>query len=167
MQATLQRDFGCIELLHEPSTTPQIKVDGLISMCRNQPYAPSKQQIEDFFRHHSSTSTKLCLTVSKRSAENHEHVQGAVFWNIVLNQAELEYLVVDPEARSQGIGGQLMTLSQAALKNCGVTECVLEVAPSNTAAVRLYQSLGYSTIGKRAGYYSTGEDAHVMRTSWN
>jgi ribosomal protein S18 acetylase RimI-like enzyme len=167
MHAIPPREFGCIELFHEPSTTPQIKVDRLSSICRNQPYAPSKQQIEDFFRHHSSTSTKLCVTVSQRSAENQEHIQGAVFWNIVLNQAELEYLVVHPEARRQGIGRQLMNLSQAALENCGVTECVLEVAPSNTAAIKLYQSLGYSTIGKRAGYYSTGEDALVMRTSWN
>ena len=167
MNATLQRDFGCIELFHEPSSTPQIKVERLSSMCSNQPYAPSKQQIEDFFRHHSSTSNKLCVTVSHKGTVNQEHIQGAVFWNIVLNQAELEYLVVHPEARGRGIGRQLMNLSQAALDNCGVTECVLEVAPSNTAAVRLYQSLGYSTIGKRAGYYSNGEDAHVMRTSWN
>jgi ribosomal protein S18 acetylase RimI-like enzyme len=164
MQATLHRDYGCIELFHEPSTTPQIKVDRLSAMCSNQPYAPSKQQIEDFFRHRSATSNKLCVTVSNRSADNQEHAQGAVFWNIVLNQAELEYLVVNPQARGMGIGRQLMNLSQAALKSCGVTECVLEVAPSNAAAFRLYQSLGYSIVGKRAGYYSTGEDAHVMHT---
>jgi ribosomal-protein-alanine N-acetyltransferase len=42
----------------------------------------------------------------------------------------------------------------------------LEVRPSNTAAVALYESLGFNEIGMRPGYYKTEngerEDALMM-----
>ncbi len=39
----------------------------------------------------------------------------------------------------------------------------LEVRPSNTAGIRLYEKLGFYVIGKRPGYYlDTGEDAIMM-----
>ena len=47
----------------------------------------------------------------------------------------------------------------------GVTLAFLEVRPSNTEALGLYESLGFSVIGRRKGYYfDTGEDALVMET---
>jgi ribosomal-protein-alanine N-acetyltransferase len=45
-------------------------------------------------------------------------------------------------------------------------EAFLEVRPSNTAAARLYHSLGFEQVGIRRGYYqATGgrEDAAVLR----
>ena len=48
----------------------------------------------------------------------------------------------------------------------GMYEAFLEVRPSNTAAARLYQSMGFEQVGMRRGYYqaTTGrEDAAVLR----
>ena len=45
-------------------------------------------------------------------------------------------------------------------------EAYLEVRPSNTAAIRLYQSLGFQQVGVRRGYYQAvggREDAAVLR----
>jgi ribosomal-protein-alanine N-acetyltransferase len=45
---------------------------------------------------------------------------------------------------------------------------LLEVRPSNEAAIRLYQRYGFERIGVRRGYYPTEggrEDAIVMRIS--
>ena len=45
-------------------------------------------------------------------------------------------------------------------------EAFLEVRPSNTAAIRLYQSLGFEQIGMRRGYYQAvggREDAVVLQ----
>jgi ribosomal-protein-alanine N-acetyltransferase len=42
----------------------------------------------------------------------------------------------------------------------------LEVRPSNTPALALYQKAGFETIGRRKGYYPAAdgrEDALVMR----
>ncbi len=48
----------------------------------------------------------------------------------------------------------------------GMYEAFLEVRPSNTAAARLYYSLGFEQVGVRRGYYQATvgrEDAAVLR----
>jgi ribosomal-protein-alanine N-acetyltransferase len=40
---------------------------------------------------------------------------------------------------------------------------ILEVGVNNSAAISLYESLGYSIINTRKNYYGPGLDAHVMR----
>ena len=51
------------------------------------------------------------------------------------------------------------------LEQAQAAECrgiVLEVRRSNTPAIALYERLGFTRIGVRAGYYSdNGEDAFV------
>jgi len=45
-------------------------------------------------------------------------------------------------------------------------EAFLEVRPTNTAAARLYHSLGFEQVGIRRGYYQATvgrEDAQVLR----
>ena len=59
----------------------------------------------------------------------------------------------------------LMALSFAA-GNAGAGEAFLEARPSNTSAIRLYQSLGFTQIGMRRGYYQATdgrEDAIVLK----
>jgi ribosomal protein S18 acetylase RimI-like enzyme len=153
----------CIEIFTDPCKAPVKVVEQIRLLCEHQPYAPSPYQVEEFFSFTSSTSKKLCVTDSPKSAAERPQTQGAALWNIVQVQAELEYLVVHPEARGLGIARQLMLLSQRSLADAGATELLLEVSPTNTPAIKLYQSLGYSVIGKRDRYYSNGEDAAVMR----
>ncbi len=48
----------------------------------------------------------------------------------------------------------------------GMSEAFLEVRPSNTAAIRLYQAIGFEQVGMRRGYYQAvggREDAAVLR----
>ena len=48
----------------------------------------------------------------------------------------------------------------------GAEEAFLEARPSNTSAIRLYQTLGFSQIGVRRGYYQAvggREDAIVLK----
>jgi ribosomal-protein-alanine N-acetyltransferase len=40
---------------------------------------------------------------------------------------------------------------------------MLEVGTENTAAMTLYEKLGYENISTREGYYGPGLDAFVMR----
>ena len=47
-----------------------------------------------------------------------------------------------------------------------MSEAFLEVRPSNTAAIRLYLSLGFEQVGVRRGYYQAlggREDAAVLK----
>jgi [ribosomal protein S18]-alanine N-acetyltransferase len=78
---------------------------------------------------------------------------------------ELELLAVGvlPQARRQGVGRRLLEHVLAAVRASGGRRVLLEVAQSNTAARRLYESLGFRVLDVRRGYYPiTGDDALVM-----
>ena len=72
-------------------------------------------------------------------------------------------LAVHPEWRRRGMARQLLRAALIDGVARGVTLAFLEVRPSNTRALALYESLGFQVIGRRNGYYfDTGEDALVM-----
>ena len=59
-----------------------------------------------------------------------------------------------------------MPLRQSAAAAGGVNEAFLAVRPSNLAAIRLYQRVGFEQIGIRRGYYQAPdgrEDAIVLK----
>lgn len=84
---------------------------------------------------------------------------------VSFNQAEVMNVAVEPELRGQGIGTILFGELIKAVKLRGATAITLEVRPSNTAAIKLYESFGLRSVGRRRGYYlDNGEDALIM---WN
>jgi len=84
---------------------------------------------------------------------------------VSFNQAEVMNVAVEPELRGQGIGTILFGELIKAVKERGATAITLEVRPSNTAAVKLYENFGLKSVGRRKGYYlDNGEDALIM---WN
>jgi ribosomal-protein-alanine N-acetyltransferase len=70
-------------------------------------------------------------------------------------------VAVDPLIQRRGIGTALM---EALIERAGADEPVtLEVRPSNTTAIRLYDRFGFRPAGTRPRYYQdTGEDALIM-----
>src|SRR5688572_15505936 len=68
--------------------------------------------------------------------------------------------------RCRGVGRTLLAYLLDRSVAAGMSEAYLEVRPSNTAAIRLYQSLGFEQVGVRRGYYQAAsgrEDAVVLR----
>lgn len=84
---------------------------------------------------------------------------------LAFNEAEVMSVAVLPEYRGRGIGTKLFG---ELLKNCkqrGANAVTLEVRPSNTAAIKIYESFGLKSVGRRKGYYvDNSEDALIM---WN
>ena len=81
-------------------------------------------------------------------------------------EAHILNLCIAEAYRAKGLGGQLLEHLLEFAKSLGVGEMFLEVRPSNTPAIRLYQSLGFTQIGIRRGYYQAvggREDAVVLR----
>lgn len=81
-------------------------------------------------------------------------------------EAHILNVCVRPEFRCRGIGRQLLRYLLDRSRTLGMTEAFLEVRPSNTTAIRLYQSLGFEQVGVRRGYYQAThgrEDAAVLR----
>ena len=68
--------------------------------------------------------------------------------------------------RCRGVGKRLLAALIDRAAAAGMGEAFLEVRPSNTAAIRLYQSLGFEHAGMRRGYYQAiggREDAAVLK----
>lgn len=86
-------------------------------------------------------------------------------------ELEILNIAVAPEHRRQGLGRRLLSLLLQVAAKMGITRGVLEVRISNAPAIALYESLGFTRIGVRPGYYKdTDEDAllyecHLSATS--
>ena len=79
-------------------------------------------------------------------------------------ECELEFVLVPPETRRQGIGHMLVHTILAWARDLGASEIRLEVRESNAPALRLYETCGFVVAGHRPGYYADpAEDAVLMR----
>lgn len=86
---------------------------------------------------------------------------GLLLGRAVAGEAELLTIAVAPEARRRGLGRKLVSrfVYQAQLR--GAERAFLEVAADNTAAIRLYESAGFTAAGRRRGYYLTPEGHRI------
>lgn len=91
--------------------------------------------------------------------------------SLLFEQAELLNIVVASAYQQQGLGKSLFTQHSQLLKSLGATECLLEVAQSNSAAKALYQSLGFEQIDLRKNYYQLAnglnDHALIMRVDYD
>lgn len=81
-------------------------------------------------------------------------------------EAHILNLCVREAMRGRGIGRTLLRRLLDLAAGAGMEDAFLEVRPSNLAAIRLYQSLGFVPVGVRRGYYQAvggREDATVLR----
>jgi len=93
---------------------------------------------------------------------------GYAVMMLILDEAHLLNISVIHDAQGQGLGRQLLALMCEEARARGAAQCFLEVRPSNTPAVSLYESFGFERIGRRRGYYPAPdgrEDAIVMRVA--
>ena len=93
---------------------------------------------------------------------------GYVGSQTVLGETDMMNLAVAPEARRQGTGRALVLALVDALTEKGSHSLMLEVRVSNTPAQKLYESLGFSQVGRRPKYYvNPKEDALILRKEWS
>ena len=72
---------------------------------------------------------------------------------------ELLTLTVCPEVAGRGYGRQLLMALINDARNRGAQKLFLEVRQSNTRAVHLYESAGFTIAGMRKNYYAIPADA--------
>jgi len=81
-------------------------------------------------------------------------------------EAHILNLCVNAHFRCRGVGRRMLDYLIDRARAAGMSEAFLEVRPSNTAAIRLYQSIGFEQVGIRRGYYQAiggREDASVLK----
>ncbi len=75
--------------------------------------------------------------------------------------ARLYSLAIDPMFRGQGVGRQLMhEIEIKAARDFSSAAMRLEVRPDNTAAIKLYESLGYHKFAVAEDYYEDHSEAY-------
>ncbi len=101
------------------------------------------------------------------------HVTGTLLGYCVLmpvvDEMHLLNLCVAPTAQRGGLGLALLLEAVRVTRSEQLASLLLEVRPSNQAAIRLYERFGFVSIGRRKNYYPARppgrEDAIVMRYS--
>lgn len=85
----------------------------------------------------------------------------------IVDEAHLLNVAVSAERQGQGLGRVLLNQAVACARGLGMESVLLEVRPSNTRALEIYERYGFKHIGRRKGYYPAAnqqrEDAIVMR----
>ncbi len=79
---------------------------------------------------------------------------GFILGRVVVDEAEVLTLAVDPAARRQGLGRRLVAAFLDAARARQATRAFLEVAADNDAALALYLQAGFAICGRRTGYYA-------------
>jgi ribosomal-protein-alanine N-acetyltransferase len=95
-----------------------------------------------------------------------DEVVGYGVMSVGAGEAHILNLCVNAHFRCRGVGKQMLKYLVERARAAGMGEAFLEVRPSNTAAIRLYQSMGFEQVGIRRGYYQAvggREDAAVLK----
>ena len=86
-------------------------------------------------------------------------VIGICVFHLVLDEAQINYFVVNQNYRKKGYGTYLMNYLIQQCKKLNINKLTLEVSHVNVAAEKFYSSFNFSTVGIRRKYYKDGSDA--------
>lgn len=95
-------------------------------------------------------------------AEEDGVVVGYLCLMSLFEEAQILNVAVSPERRGAGIARLLLEHAFRRALEEGAEIMALEVRASNHSAISLYQQLGFTRVGIRAGYYDSVEDAILM-----
>ena len=86
-------------------------------------------------------------------------VIGMCVYQIVLDEAQINYFVVNKKFREKGFGSYLMSYLIEKFEKLNLKKILLEVSQSNVTAERFYSRFEFSTVGIRKNYYKDGSNA--------
>ena len=100
-------------------------------------------------------------------AEQNGAVLGYVGSQMVPPEADMMNIAVHPDCRRQGIAAALIEELVSRLKERRSHILRLEVRESNTPAIALYNSMGFTQLGIRKNYYrNPKENALILGKEW-
>jgi ribosomal-protein-alanine N-acetyltransferase len=82
-----------------------------------------------------------------------DEVGGMALSRLLPPDAEILTFAVDPARRGAGLGRALLAAHLTNLERGGARLIFLEVGEDNAAALKVYERLGFKTIGRRENYY--------------
>lgn len=95
--------------------------------------------------------------------DEEEHVLGYAGLQVILDEGYITNVAVWPEYRREHIASRILDVFFNFARAHDLRFITLEVRPGNTAAIALYQKLGFAEMGRRKNYYQKPkEDALIM-----
>ena len=110
----------------------------------------SKKQWANEFK---KEGTKIFVLIIKNL------VIGICVFQIVLDEAQINYFVVKQKFRKKGFGSYFMSYLIKKCEKSNLKRLLLEVSQRNVTAERFYSSFNFSTVGIRKNYYKDGSHA--------
>ena len=86
-------------------------------------------------------------------------VIGICVFQVVLDEAQIYYFVINQNYRNRGFGSILMSYLIKSCEKQNLNKLLLEVSHKNIAAEKFYNHFGFSTVGIRRNYYQDGSNA--------
>ena len=84
---------------------------------------------------------------------------GICVFQVILDEAQINFFVVDQKYRKQGFGTYLMSYLIKQCEILNITKLLLEVSNTNVTAKKFYSRFDFSTVGIRKNYYKDGSHA--------
>tara|TARA_B100000424_G_scaffold193694_1_gene151154 strand:+ start:147 stop:587 length:441 start_codon:yes stop_codon:yes gene_type:complete len=84
---------------------------------------------------------------------------GICVFHVVLDEAQINYFVIDQKYREKGFGSFLMKFLIKRCKKLNLNKLFLEVSHTNVKAEKFYTHFDFYTVGIRSNYYKDGSDA--------
>ena len=86
-------------------------------------------------------------------------VIGVCVFQVVLDEAQLNYFVINQKFREKGFGFYLMSFLIKRCEKLKINKILLEVSQNNITAEKFYNRFDFFTVGIRKNYYKDGSDA--------
>ena len=86
-------------------------------------------------------------------------VIGVCVFQVVLDEAQINYFVVNKKFRKKGFGSYLMIFLIKKCEKLNLKKILLEVSQGNVNAERFYSRFDFFTVGIRKNYYKDGSHA--------
>jgi len=86
-------------------------------------------------------------------------VIGICVFHVVLDEAQINFFVINHKYRKKGFGTYLMIFLIKECEKLNINKLFLEVSHANPTAENFYSRFDFSTVGIRSNYYKDGSDA--------
>ena len=90
-------------------------------------------------------------------------IVGICVLQVVLDEAQINFFVVNQKYRKRGIGSLLMKYLIKRCRKQNINKLLLEVSSKNIIAENFYNSFDFYTVGIRRNYYKDGSDALLKK----
>lgn len=130
-------------------------IGGLLEIQSSWPSLP--QWTREHFLHEIDSPRSRLIVLEEQGRLN-----GYGGLLLIPPEAQISVLAVRPDRARRGLGRRLLRrlMEDALTRSCATA--TLEVSAKNPGALSLYESAGFSIVGRRPKFYNDGSDAVLM-----